>query len=98
MYYKHIEGNYIVGVAKTKNPVSTENFVGITVDEYNSILAIIATKPEDPVIEETEEENIATMVLTEEVTTVTRGMYMLNKNTLSYELVTEPVNQEAEVM
>lgn len=91
MYYKHITGDYISGVVKSQNALNNEDFIAISKEEYNQLLQVIASKPADPVEEVTANEGIAVASLTAEQTeqTSTRQLYKLNKDTLSYELVTE---------
>lgn len=45
MYYKQIEENILVAIGESK--VIGENQTEITAEEYNNILSIIQTKPED---------------------------------------------------
>ena len=45
MYFKHIEGNIILGIGKSE--MILEGFTEITEEEYNTILSVIANKPED---------------------------------------------------
>ena len=46
-YYKTIEDNILIGLLKRESEISNDIFIGITESEYNSILSIIASKPED---------------------------------------------------
>lgn len=45
MYYKEIEDNILVAIGESK--VIGENQTEITAEEYNNILSVIASKPED---------------------------------------------------
>ena len=45
MKYKQIEDNILVAIGESK--VIGENQTEITVEEYNNILSVIQTKPED---------------------------------------------------
>ena len=45
MKYKKIEDNFLVAIGESK--VIVENQTEITVEEYNNILSVIASKPED---------------------------------------------------
>ena len=46
-YYKIIEDNILIGLLKRESEISNDIFIGITESEYNNILSIIQTKPED---------------------------------------------------
>ena len=46
-YYKIIEDNFLTGLLKRESEISNDIFIGITEEEYNNILSIIQTKPED---------------------------------------------------
>lgn len=45
MYYKEIEDNILIAIGESK--AIGENQTEITAEEYNNILSVIATKPED---------------------------------------------------
>lgn len=45
MYYKEIEYNILIAIGESK--VIGENQTEITAEEYNNILSVIASKPED---------------------------------------------------
>ena len=46
-YYKIIEDNILIGLLKRESEISNDIFIGITESEYNNILSVIASKPED---------------------------------------------------
>ena len=46
-YYKIIEDNILIGLLKRESKISNDIFIGITESEYNNILSVIASKPED---------------------------------------------------
>ena len=45
MYYKEIDANILVAIGESK--AIGENQTEITAEEYNNILSVIASKPED---------------------------------------------------
>ena len=45
MYYKEIEDNILIAIGESK--VIGEGQIEITAEEYNNILSVIASKPED---------------------------------------------------
>ena len=45
MYYKEIEDNILIAIGESK--ATGENQIEITAEEYNNILSVIASKPED---------------------------------------------------
>ena len=46
-YYKIIEDNILIGLLKRESEISNDIFIRITETEYNNILSVIQTKPED---------------------------------------------------
>ena len=46
-YYKIIEDNILIGLLKRESKISNDIFFFLSSEEYNNILSVIASKPED---------------------------------------------------